>query len=161
MGHIRYLLFFLVTAILSQFGELIMATQQNFVSGIGASGAIMAVSGAYLLYFPRARINFFYCYAIIFDFWPTYGVTDCPARVVLFFYYIYQLILGIVEYGTNYDNIAIWCHVFGFVSGITLALLLRVGRNEEFLLYTPGKSLRYKRVIKPGGPESDMWGDAR
>jgi membrane associated rhomboid family serine protease len=156
MGHLRYFFFFLLTAILSQFGEVIFSTKENFIASIGASGAIMAVAGAYLVYFSKARINFFYA---IFWFW--WGIVDFPARVVLFIYFVLQLSDACYEYGTDYGMVAAWCHVFGFTSGALLSLFLRYTRDEKYFLYNRAKPIRYKKsIFRPQDNEPDPWGRA-
>ena len=157
MGHVSYLLFFMLTAILSQFGQLVFLSDGNFLGQIGASGAIMAVAGAYLVYFPRARINFVYWF---FFFW--WGIKDISARWVLLFYYALLLIDAFME-NTHEGGmiIATWAHVYGFVFGAILSLFFRYGRDEQYLRYTPSKPLRYKGALfKPKDDSPDPWGEA-
>ncbi len=157
MGHVRYFFFFMLTAILSQFGQLVFSTGDNFISQIGASGAIMAVAGAYLVYFPRARINFFYWFFLIY-----WGIKDISARIVLLLYFILLLLIALAGDGTvDGTVVATWAHVFGFVAGAILSLPLRYGRDDKYFQYTRAKSLSYnKSLFKTGDDDPDPWGKA-
>lgn len=156
MGHIRYLLFFLLAGIVSECGDVVFATAQTFRGGIGASGAIMAVAGAYMFYFPKARINFFYVFGI---FW--WGVFSVSARIVIAVYILSQMALAIHNYGTNYDNVGIWAHVTGFVMGLTLAWFLRKDRKQP--LSQPEARKAYARsvaaTIRARQQGRDYWGN--
>jgi membrane associated rhomboid family serine protease len=151
MGHLRYLLFFLFAGIASECGEIIFTTYSNFKGGIGASGAIMAVAGAYMFYFPKAKINFFY---MILVFW--WGIFALPARLVIGVYFLAQVAEAIHDYGTDYDNVAVWAHVTGFALGLLLAWPLRKNRNEP--LYQPRARAAYNRSLR-GRLRHDPWGN--
>ncbi len=153
MGHVRYLLFFLVAGIVSQCGELIFVTYSNFMGDIGASGAIMAVAGAYMYYFPKARINFFY---MILIFW--WGIFSVPARLVVGLYFVAQVAEAVHDYGTNYDNVAVWAHVTGFAMGLLCAGLLRKDRDEP--LRQPQARAAYNRSLRARlRNRQDPWGN--
>ena len=87
---------------------------------LGASGAIAATLGAYLVFFPRARIT-----SLVFlGFF--YQLIDVPAVLVLGFWFVLQLIdgltsLGLVETG---GGVAFFAHIGGFVAGALVARLL-------------------------------------
>ena len=58
MGHIGYLAFYLAGGIIA--GICYMLTEQSGAPIIGASGAIAAVTGAYLILFPQSMVTIFY-----------------------------------------------------------------------------------------------------
>jgi membrane associated rhomboid family serine protease len=157
MGHIRYLLFFLVAGILANFGETVFSTVHNFRGGIGASGAVMAVAGAYMFYFPKAKINFFYAIGV---FW--WGVFAVPARIVIGIYFLLQLAEAYVGYGTDYGMVAVWAHVSGFVFGFLMAWPLRKNRKE--ILYQPHARKAYAKSLataireRRAHTDDDYWG---
>ena len=65
MGHARYVIFYLaggVTAMMAQ----ILAAPNSTISCLGASGAIAAVMGAFIVTFPRDRIRTFWFILIFF-----------------------------------------------------------------------------------------------
>ena len=80
---------------------------------IGASGAIAAVLGGYLVLFPRARIT-----SLVFlGFF--YQLIDVPAVVVLGFWFLLQLIDGLASLGFAgaEGGVAFFAHIGGFVAG--------------------------------------------
>src|SRR5688572_10101276 len=62
MGHVGFLLFYLGGAVLSAVGYLLSSDQGTL---IGASGAVWAVTGAYLVLFPRAHVTVIYFFILI------------------------------------------------------------------------------------------------
>ena len=87
---------------------------------IGASGAIAAVLGAYLVLYPRARIT-----SLVFlGFF--YQLIDVPAIVVLAFWFVLQLIDGLASLGMTGTGagIAFFAHIGGFVVGAVMARLI-------------------------------------
>jgi membrane associated rhomboid family serine protease len=59
-GGGRYLLYYLVAGMVANIGSLVLDPSQMDVPGIGASGAIAGIMGAYLLLFPGARVTSFW-----------------------------------------------------------------------------------------------------
>lgn len=92
---------------------------------IGASGAISAVLGAYLVLYPTARIQ-----SLVFlGFF--YQLIAVPAVLVLGFWFLLQLVDGIAALGASTaigGGVAVWAHVGGFVAGLVLALPFRLRR---------------------------------
>lgn len=142
MGHVRYLLFFLLTALLSFMGQMVFVTPADFQGAIGASGAIFAIAGAYMAYFPKARINFFYFFVIFF------GVTSYPARVVIALFFLSQLLTSLGGMGTDYGMVAVWAHVTGFVAGFLLSFVFRRSKGIE-KDYQPKTRAAYRRRLGP------------
>jgi membrane associated rhomboid family serine protease len=93
---------------------------------IGASGAISAVLGAYLVLFPRARIQSL-VFLVFF-----YELIAVPAVVVLGFWFLLQLADGLLLLGLSAETdvgIAFWAHIGGFVAGMAMAIPLRSRRG--------------------------------
>jgi membrane associated rhomboid family serine protease len=90
---------------------------------IGASGAISAVLGAYLVLFPRARIQ-----SLVFlGFF--YQLIAVPAVLVLGFWFVLQVIDGVAALGATTEmvgGVAFWAHIGGFVAGMAMALPWRL-----------------------------------
>lgn len=55
-GHVKFIIFYLLCGIGATFAQLAFSTGSN-VPNLGASGAIAGVLGAYILLFPRGRVN--------------------------------------------------------------------------------------------------------
>ena len=94
---------------------------------IGASGAIAAVLGGYLVLFPRARIT-----SLVFlGFF--YQLIDVPAVVVLGFWFLLQLIDGLASLGFAgaEGGVAFFAHIGGFVAGVVAARLLLTLRHRR------------------------------
>jgi membrane associated rhomboid family serine protease len=125
MGHGRYLFFYL-------FGGLFASAIHIFTSPgsqiptVGASGAIAASLGAYLVLFPRSRVVSILPLGL---FW---RVTTVPAIIVLGLWFILQLFQGLVSLGgPDVGGVAFWAHIGGFVAGFVLAKLLSRGNPYE------------------------------
>ena len=123
IGRLWFLLFYLFCG----FGATVtqVLTEPNAqVPTIGASGAIAGVLGAYMLMFPRARID-----TVLF-LWRFVRIVQLPAVVVLGFWFVLQLLSGLLSFGVpGTGGIAWFAHIGGFVVGMALGPLLRRGRK--------------------------------
>jgi membrane associated rhomboid family serine protease len=122
MGRPVFLVFYLAggaAAVIAQ--TLIDPTSE--IPMIGASGAISAGLGAYLVLFPGARIQ-----SLVFlGFF--YQLIAVPAVIVLVFWFGLQLLDGIVSLGATTgveSGVAFFAHIGGFVFGAVLALPFRL-----------------------------------
>ncbi len=88
---------------------------------VGASGAIAAVLGAYLVLFPHARV----LSLVLVGFF--YQLVAVPAVLVLGFWFLLQLANGVVSLGmpSAGGGVAFFAHIGGFVAGAVLALPYR------------------------------------
>jgi membrane associated rhomboid family serine protease len=108
MGPIPYLIFYLVAGVIAT-AAFVALNSNATVPLVGASGAIAGVMGAYLVWFPRARI-----WSLI-GFFPLY----LPAVFVLGLWFVLQ-------FATNPNQGVAWqAHVGGFVFGALVALFTR------------------------------------
>ncbi len=96
------------------------------IPNVGASGAIAAVLGAYLVLFPRARV-----YTIVIFFFIT--AIELPAVAVLGFWFVLQLFSGVGSIGGDVSTggVAYWAHVGGFAFGAAVAWLFFRGRGDR------------------------------
>jgi len=118
VGHFRYLLFYLVGGMVASLTHIVTNWGSD-IPTVGASGAIAAVLGAYLVYYPASRI------ATWVPIGRFYQLTLVPAAIVLGFWFFYQLFEGVMFFGgTDVNGVAVWAHVGGFVAGVLMALLL-------------------------------------
>lgn len=129
MGHKRYLVFYLLCGVVASLAQVFIAPTST-VPGIGASGAIAGILGAYLLSFPRAQV-FVGIFLLFF-----LKVVALPAVLVLGFWFIMQLFNGIAVIGASSEaitgGVAWWAHIGGFVVGLVLTPLLRQPRRRQF-----------------------------
>jgi membrane associated rhomboid family serine protease len=118
MGHVRYLSFYLLGGVVASLMQVV-AFPSSRIPSIGASGAIAAVLGAYLLYFPRARV----LTLIPIFIYP--WIIEVSAFVYLGIWFFLQLFSGIsalsIPVGASMGGVAWWAHVGGFVFGLLAA----------------------------------------
>ena len=69
MGHLKYLAFYVLCGILAALTQVMIEPYSN-IPTVGASGAIAGVMGAYLLLFPKARVDIFLFLIVIFKIFP-------------------------------------------------------------------------------------------
>jgi membrane associated rhomboid family serine protease len=118
LGHIRYLLFYLLCGFGAAAAQIMMDTG-SIIPMLGASGAISGVLGGYLLLFPRNQVR-----ALVFNF-----LTTIPAYVALGIWIVYQLVLGfLTPAGTG--GVAYAAHIGGFVAGLALIKIFAIGRSR-------------------------------
>ncbi len=121
LGHIKYLVFYILCGTIASSTHVFFNTQSK-IPCIGASGAIAAVLGAYMVTFPRARVT---TIVPIFFF---IQIIELPAVIVLGFWILIQFFSGAVSLSESPSggNVAWWAHVGGFVSGIILFYTIRI-----------------------------------
>jgi membrane associated rhomboid family serine protease len=126
MNPLRYVSFYLLGGVAAMLGQVILAPHST-VPNLGASGAIAAVMGAFLVTYPRDKIK---SLLIIFVF---VRVTFIPAIVLIGFWFLTQLFnVGVVAAGasTGSGGVAYAAHVAGAVFG---ALTARLFEDPERL----------------------------
>jgi membrane associated rhomboid family serine protease len=125
LGHLRFIVFYLLGGAIAAYAHAV-SDPHSVTPMIGASGAISAVLGAYLLLFPRASV-----YTLIFlGFFVQ--VVRLPALIVIGFWAIIQVVNGIVTKGlAGQGGIAWFAHVGGFVFGVAAIRLFMLGRRRR------------------------------
>jgi membrane associated rhomboid family serine protease len=114
-GHVRFLVFYLLTGVAAAAAHIFMAPGSP-VPMVGASGAISGVMGAYLLLYPRIKIETLFIFVIILR------IIRVPAWVVLILWFGLQVLSGYMDpVGTS--GVAVWAHVGGFAAGVLLIKL--------------------------------------
>lgn len=119
VGHGRYALFYLLTGILASLAHVFttaMTGGNTMVPTLGASGAISAVLGAYIVLFPRKRV-----YVILIRF-----ITAVPAVVAIGIWIVFQLLRGLGDLGGS-GGVAYAAHIGGFIAGVLLIKLFDRG----------------------------------
>jgi membrane associated rhomboid family serine protease len=121
-GRPAFLAFYLVGGIVAGLTQVAIDPEST-VPVIGASGAIAATLGAYLVLFPRARVT-----TVIFLVF-FYQLIDLPAVFVLAFWFVLQLVDGFGSLGmasASAGGVAFFAHIGGFVFGAAVGWLVRV-----------------------------------
>ena len=124
IGHGRFLLLYLGGGIASAVVQILM-TPGSSVPMVGASGAIAAVLGAYLLLFPSARI------LTLVPLWLFWETVEIPAFLFLGLWFLLQWAYGLTAIGqvAGVGGIAFWAHIGGFISGMLGVMALRPRRR--------------------------------
>ena len=122
MGPLRYLVFYLVGGLVAMLAQ-IAASPHSTVPNLGASGAIAAVMGAFLVTYPRDQIR---AILIIFVF---VRITLIPAALLIGFWFLVQLFnVGSVA-AVQTGGVAYMAHVGGFIFGAATARLFEGTRR--------------------------------
>jgi len=138
LGHIRYLIFYLVCGILAGLAHVLSTAAfaggdpaSLMVPSLGASGAISGVLGGYFLLFPTNRVT-----VII-----SWFVTQVPAFIAIGLWFIFQIIsgLGVLGSGSQQGGVAFAAHIGGFIAGLALIKIFEIGRPRS-TYYRPGGS---------------------
>jgi membrane associated rhomboid family serine protease len=127
LGQLKFVLFYLaggiVAALAHVFWTLARAPEMctsaepgACVPAVGASGAVAAVLGAYLLLFPRARVNVLVPIVFIWT------VIQLSAFAVLGLWFLYQFLIAAQEF-SGATEIAWMAHVGGFIYGLVVMFL--------------------------------------
>jgi membrane associated rhomboid family serine protease len=126
MGPIKYLLFYLAGGI-AALALQVAIDPSSPVPTLGASGAIAAVLGGYIVLYPRARVLTL-IFIILF-----FTVIELPALVVLGIWFVEQAVFG----ATNLTNptgggggVAYFAHIGGFIFGLLTVRLLATKHKE-------------------------------
>jgi membrane associated rhomboid family serine protease len=127
---VRFLAFYLLAGTMAH--VLFVAVQHNSdVPGIGASGAIFGLMGAYLVLYPGGRIRTLIIWFI--PLWPRIRAI----WIVLYFVGIqivpaFRILTEDAEYSVNH-----WAHLGGFFSAVFILLFLRPEAYARYLSDTP------------------------
>jgi len=117
LGHVKFLLFYLLCGAAAALVQSVAAPTST-VPMVGASGAIAAVLGAYLILHPRANVRVF-VWVIIFV-----TIINLPAWLVLGFWFLGQL-WSAVGADPGSPGVAFLAHIGGFVAGVILVFKMR------------------------------------
>jgi membrane associated rhomboid family serine protease len=123
MGHLRFLVFYLLTGVIAALVH-IYSSMGSMVPTVGASGAISGVMGAYLVLYPRVRVQTLF-WIIIFI-----KIIAVPAWVVLIQWFVLQFLYWLTTRGGAEGGIAVWAHIGGFVAGL---LLIKLFENRKLV----------------------------
>jgi len=110
MGRGRYLVFYLFGGFIAMLAQ-VAGDPHSTVPNLGASGAIAAVMGAFLVTFPRDRIKVF---LFIFVF---FRITVIPAALLIGVWFLTQLWHAGSIASVQTGGVAYLAHVGGFIFG--------------------------------------------
>ncbi len=127
LGHLRFSLFYAIGGIAAGTAQVVV-DPSSAVPMVGASGAIAAVLGAYLVLYPRAPVQIL---NTVPPLWLFIGLTfEAPAWMVLGYWFVLQNLLpGVTSLALpSAGGVAFFAHLGGFVAGLLLIRPFRIGR---------------------------------
>lgn len=139
MGHLGYLGFYLAGGVAAGIAYVLLTA--NAVPVIGASGAIAAVTGAYLVLFPRSNITIFY-------FFYFFGQYDIPSLWFILFFFAKDVFFNFAPQDGGVAHVA---HIGGTIFGFTICLILLMVRllpRDQFDLVAVFKQWHRRRQYR-------------
>ena len=123
MGHLRFLIFYLLSGICANVFYFLVAIHSK-VPELRVGAAIAGVMGAYIVMFPRARIITMF----LIVFFPVF--VEISVFFYVGFWFLMQILSGALSLGSGEaGGVAWWAHIGGFIAGI---LLLPFFRNRRY-----------------------------
>ncbi len=129
IGNLNFVLFYLVGGLAAALAH-VLAGPDSTIPAIGASGAISAILGAYLVMFPASKVK-----VLVIYFFRSFHV---PAILFLGFWIVQQLISGFFSLGATASEaqtsgVAWWAHIGGFVFGVIAGWVARKNIEQKNL----------------------------
>ena len=122
MGRGRYLVFYLMGGLIAMLAQ-VAADPHSTVPNLGASGAIAAVMGAFIVTYPRDRIK-----SVLFIF-VFARITFIPAALLIGFWFLTQLVHAGAVAKVQTGGVAYLAHIGGFVFGAVTARWFETSRR--------------------------------
>jgi membrane associated rhomboid family serine protease len=122
MGRGRYLVFYLVGGLVAMLAQ-VAASPHSTVPNLGASGAIAAVMGAFIVTYPRDQIRtllFIFVFA---------RIRFIPAALLIGLWFISQLFHAGAVAQVQTGGVAYLAHIGGFIFGAATARLFEGQRR--------------------------------
>jgi membrane associated rhomboid family serine protease len=122
MGRGRYLVFYLTGGVAAMLAQ-VAADPHSTIPNLGASGAIAAVMGAFLVTYPRDRIRtvlFIFVFA---------RITFIPAALLIGVWFVTQIFSAGAVTHVQTGGVAYLAHIGGFIFGAATARLFENPRR--------------------------------
>lgn len=126
LGHVAFLAFYLAGGTVAAAVQVAVDPTSS-VPVIGASGAIAAVLGAYLVLYPRARVLSLVYFGLFFQ------LIRLPAVALLGLWFAIQVLGAIQSSGTSGTSggVALFAHIGGFAAGLLVGLVVRAAGSPD------------------------------
>ena len=125
MGPVKFIAFYLLGGLAALAGQVIVEPNA-VVPTIGASGAVAAVLGGYILLYPKARVVTLIFIVFFFT------ILELPAMLILGFWFLQQVAFGYFDLANpagGGGGVAYFAHIGGFVFGLLLDQAVRQPRE--------------------------------
>ncbi len=143
LGRRTYAIFYLLGGIAASL-IYALAFSGNEQPLVGASGAIAAVLGGYVLLFPRAMVR-----SLLFM-GPFFTAGRVAAIILIGFWFLIQVVqsfVSIFELAPQ-ENVAFLAHAAGFVFGIIAVGAIRESRNQTISHWESGAERWFNRAFR-------------
>lgn len=152
-GPWRYLAFYIFAGFVATIGTYVITDSPFDPPGVGASGAILGLLGAYALLFPTARMGTFWIAAIILQIVfsnfsrligekppPIKRTIQLPAVLIIIIFVGFDIYSTFQSIQTEelQGSVNYVAHATGFLSAITIFLFVR---KDLFTRYVAGRTL--------------------
>jgi len=121
-GHLKFLFFYVVFGILGGLAHSTIAVLfgggDQLIPAVGASGAVAGILGAYIIFYPQARIV-----SLV----PSYffvRLARIPAYIFIGFWFIFQIL-----YSGGSSSVAYVAHIGGFAGGLITAVMIKAAKK--------------------------------
>ncbi|HEY1250992.1 MAG TPA: rhomboid family intramembrane serine protease [Thermoanaerobaculia bacterium] len=128
MGHLRYLIFYLLTGVLASLSHVLVTAALGanpLIPSLGASGAISGVLGGYIVLYPQRRVRVIWLYQIL----------QVPALVAIGIWFLFQLISGAGMLGGSTGGVAYGAHIGGFLAGLIFVKFFATANRRPIRAY--------------------------
>ncbi len=143
LGHASYLIFYLLGGVAAGLAQVVIDPESQ-IPLVGASGAIAAVLGAYIVLFPRGKIRT----AVLIWFFPI--IFLLPAWVNIGLWIVLQFVNGFASLGVSTEEtgggIAYFAHIGGFLAGMVLVWVFRDRNAHQRQLAARQNTRAFQRV---------------
>ncbi|HEY6761887.1 MAG TPA: rhomboid family intramembrane serine protease [Baekduia sp.] len=136
MGRVKFIIFYLLGG-LAALALQVAVGPNSTAPTLGASGAIAAVLGGYIILYPRARV-LTAIFIILF-----FTLIEVPAMVVLAIWFVEQVLFGawgLTDPTGSGGGVAYFAHIGGFAFGLLAIRAFATHRSEA---YTSGDPRLY------------------
>ena len=137
LGHVRFLFFYLICGIAAALAQVFVDPTSN-IPMIGASGAVSGVLGAYLIFYPRARVRTLVFLGIFITF------LRLPAVFLLGVWIIGQIISAMLS-SPGSPGVAWFAHLGGFGCGLILGPLMK---KRDMHVFQPARTKVKEKPIR-------------
>jgi membrane associated rhomboid family serine protease len=142
LGRTKFTFFYLGGGLLANIMQVVLGGEaNNYIPIVGASGAISACIGAFLVVLPKTHINFRYLFLWFYtgEFW-------LRSWIVISLWFIMDFISLLVSLNNpnSQGGVAVGAHVGGTVAGAICMLILR---KKEAAEIEPAPAIRINQVM--------------
>ena len=124
-GHLGFVVFYLAGGLVAAAAQVVI-DPTSLTPVIGASGAIAAVLGAYLVLYPGAQVLSLVYFGLFFQ------LIRIPAIAILGLWFAIQVFSAAVSSGGGGSGgIALFAHIGGFLAGVAVGLAVRAAGNGD------------------------------